>query len=228
MQQLRHDGVMISVVIPTANSERLLPRCFDSLIPAAVRGMVREVIVSDAGSNDGTLAIADAAGAHIVHARKTRGAQMIDGAAIAKSDWLLFLYPETALEPGWDLEAESFVGQELLERPRAAVFRFALEDFGGEARRAEAKAALRTMLFALPYGDQGLLIPKRLYQKLGGYRALSDMEDADLVRRIGRRRLIRLRARAVNVARPNKGTLRGLALILLHALRVPSRLLVNL
>jgi len=219
---------MISVVIPTANSERLLPRCFDSLIPAAVRGMVREVIVSDAGSNDGTLAIADAAGAHIVHARKTRGAQMIDGAAIAKSDWLLFLYPETALEPGWDLEAESFVGQELLERPRAAVFRFALEDFGGEARRAEAKAALRTMLFALPYGDQGLLIPKRLYQKLGGYRALSDMEDADLVRRIGRRRLIRLRARAVNVARPNKGTLRGLALILLHALRVPSRLLVNL
>ena len=228
MQQLRHDGVMISVVIPTANSERLLPRCFDGLIPAAVRGMVREVIVSDAGSNDGTLAIADAAGAHIVHARKTRGAQMIDGAAIAKSDWLLFLYPETALEPGWDLEAESFVGQELLERPRAAVFRFALEDFGGEARRAEAKAALRTMLFALPYGDQGLLIPKRLYQKLGGYRALSDMEDADLVRRIGRRRLIRLRARAVNVARPNKGTLRGLALILLHALRVPSRLLVNL
>ncbi len=219
---------MISVVIPTANSERLLPRCFDSLIPAAVRGMVREVIVSDAGSNDGTLAIADAAGAHIVHARKIRGAQLIDGAAIAKSDWLLFLHPETALEPGWDLEAESFVSQELLERPRAAVFRFALEDFGGESRRAEAKAALRTMLFALPYGDQGLLIPKRLYQKLGGYRALSDMEDADLVRRIGRRRLIRLRARAVNVARPNKGTLRGLALILLHALRVPSRLLVNL
>jgi glycosyltransferase involved in cell wall biosynthesis len=228
MQQLRHDGVMISVVIPTANSERLLPRCFDSLIPAAVRGMVREVIVSDAGSNDGTLAIADAAGAHIVHARKTRGAQLIDGAAIAKSDWLLFLQPETALEPGWDLEAESFVSQELLERPRAAVFRFALEDFGGEARRAEAKAALRTMLFALPYGDQGLLIPKRLYQKLGGYRALLDMEDVDLVRRVGRRRLIRLRARAVNVARPNKGTLRGLALILLHALRVPSRLLVNL
>jgi glycosyltransferase involved in cell wall biosynthesis len=228
MQQLRHDGVMISVVIPTANSERLLPRCFDSLIPAAVRGMVREVIVSDAGSNDGTLAIADAAGAHIVHARKTRGAQLIDGAAIAKSDWLLFLHPETALEPGWDLEAESFVSQELLERPRAAVFRFALEDFGGEARRAEAKAALRTMLFALPYGDQGLLIPKRLYQKLGGYRAFRDMEDADLVRRIGRRRLIRLRARAVNVARPRKGALRGLALLLLHALRVPSRLLVNL
>ena len=71
---------------------------------------------------------------------------------------------------------------------------------------------MRTALFALPYGDQGLLIPKRLYQKLGGYRALADMEDADLVRRIGRRRLVRLRARAINVARPHKSALRGLAL----------------
>ena len=219
---------MISVVVPTANSERLLPRCFDSLITGAVRGVVREVIVSDSGSTDGTLAIADAAGAHVVHSRKNRGAQMADGAATAKSDWLLFLHPETALEPGWEAEAESFIGQAVMERPRAAVFRFALEDFGGEARRAEAKAALRTALFALPYGDQGLLIPRRLYKKLGGYRSLTDLEDADLVRRIGRRRLVSLRARAVNVARPHKSALRGLALTLLHTLRIPSRVLARL
>jgi glycosyltransferase involved in cell wall biosynthesis len=219
---------MISVIIPTTNSERLLPRCFDSLITAAVRGVVRDVIVSDAGSGDATLEIADAAGAHIVHARKGRGAQFAQGAEAAKRDWLLILHPETALEPGWEVEAESFIGQAVMERPRAAVFRFALEDFSGEARRAEAKAALRTALFALPYGDQGLLIPKRLYQKIGGYRALADMEDADIVRRVGRRRLIRLRSRAVNIARPPKSALRGFALILLHALRVPSRLLANL
>jgi glycosyltransferase involved in cell wall biosynthesis len=227
-QQLCHYEVMISVVVPTTNSERLLPRCFDSLITAAVRGVVREVIVSDAGSTDATLVIADAAGAHLVLSRNNRGAQMAAAVASAKSDWLLFLHPETALEPGWEVEAESFISQAVLERPRAAVFRFALEDFGGEARRAEAKANLRTALFALPYGDQGLLIPKRLYLKLGGYRALCDMEDADLVRRIGRRRLVTLRSRAVNVARPHKSALRGLALALLHALRVPSRLLANL
>ena len=219
---------MISVVVPTDNAERLLPRCFDSLIAGAVRGVVREVIVSDAGSTDSTLLIADGAGAHILHSRKNRGAQMAEAAAIAKSDWLLFLHPETALETGWDVEAESFISQSVMEQPRAAVFRFALEDFGGEARRAEAKANLRAALYALPYGDQGLLIPKRLYQKLGGYRALADMEDADLVRRIGRRRLVGLRSRAINVARPHTGTLRGLALALLHALRVPSRLLANL
>lgn len=219
---------MISVVVPTDNAERLLPRCFDSLIGAAVRGVVREVIVSDAGSTDSTLLIADAAGAHVIHSRKNRGARMAEAAATAKSDWLLFLHPETALETGWEVEAESFISQSIMERPRAAVFRFALEDFGGEARRAEAKANLRTALFALPYGDQGLLIPKRLYQKLGGYRALADMEDADLVRRIGRRRLVSLRSRAINVARPHKGTLRGLALTVLHTLRVPSRVLSKL
>jgi glycosyltransferase involved in cell wall biosynthesis len=219
---------MISVVVPTNNSERLLPRCFDSLIAGAVRGVVREVIVSDAGSTDGTLAIADAAGAHVVRACNNRSEQMIKAAATAKSDWLLFLHPQTALETGWEAEAESFLGQAVMERPRAGVFRFALEDFGGEARRAEAKANLRAALFGLPYGDQGLLIPKRLYQKLGGYRALADMEDADLVRRIGRRRLVFLRSRAINVAPPQKGALRGLALTLLHALRVPSGVLSRL
>jgi hypothetical protein len=126
------------------------------------------------------------------------------------------------------VEAESFIDQEVMERPRAAAFRFALEDFSGEARRAEAKAALRTSLFALPYGDQGLLIPKRLYQKIGGYRALADMEDADIVRRIGRRRLVSLRSRAVNVSRPHPSAWRGLALTLLHTLRVPSGVLAKL
>jgi glycosyltransferase involved in cell wall biosynthesis len=218
---------MISVVIPTNNAERLLPRCFDGLITAAVRGVVREVIVADGGSADGTLAIADGAGAHIVQCRRGRAQQMIEGAGIAKSDWLLFLHPQTALEAGWENEAESFIDQSTMERPRAAVFRFALEDFGGEARRAEAKAALRTALFALPYGDQGLLIPKRLYQKIGGYRP-TDLEDADIVRRIGRRRLVSLRARAVNVARQPKGNLRAFAHTVLHALRVPSRVVAKL
>lgn len=222
-----YDG-MISVVIPTLNAERLLPRCFDSLIAGAVRGVVRDVIVADGGSSDATLAIADAAGAHIVHAGKVRGDQFAAGAAAAKADWLLFLLPETALEQGWDAEVESFIDQSTPERPRAAVFHFALEDFGGEARRAEAKAALRSMLLALPYGDQGLLVPRRLYKQVGGYRPLARMEDADIVRRIGRRRLVQLRARAVNVARPHDSALRGFALSLLHALRVPSTVLAKL
>lgn len=219
---------MISVVIPTMNAGRKLPRCFDSLITAAVRGVVREVIVADGGSSDETLAVADAAGAHVAQAAKSRSAQMIAGAAAARSDWLLFLHPGTALEPGWENEVEAFIAQAMPERPRAAVFRFALEDFGGEARRAETKTALRCWMLALPYGDQGLLIPKRLYSKLGGYRAFATMEDADLIRRIGRRRLVHLRARAINLPRPRESMWRGFWLSLLHALRVPTRVVARL
>ncbi len=219
---------MISVVIPTLNDGRKLPRCFDSLIGAAVGGVVREVIVADGGSSDDTLMIADAAGAHIVHTGKNQSARLQAGAAVAKGDWLLFLYPDCALESGWEAEAESFISQAMPERPQAATFRFALEDFGGAARRAEAKAALRDWILALPYGDQGLLISRRFYKKLGGYRTLNRMEDADIVRRIGRRRLVRLRAHAVNLARPQRGLFRGVWLSLLHALRIPSRVVARL
>jgi len=219
---------MISVIIPTLNAERQLPRCFDSLIVAAVRGVVREVIVADGGSADQTLAIADAAGARIEHAQKTRSACLAAGAGLARSEWLLFLHPQTALEPGWEVEAESFMARARPEKPRAAVFRFALDDFGGEARRAEAMAALRGWLLALSFGDQGLLIPKRLYTKLGGYRALARLEDADLVRRIGRRRLVWLRARAVNQPLPRESGIRRIWLFLLYALHVPSRVVAKL
>jgi glycosyltransferase involved in cell wall biosynthesis len=219
---------MISVIIPTLNDGRKLPRCFDSLIGAAVGGVVREVIVADSGSSDDTLAIADAAGAHIVRAGKSQSLRLQAGAAAAKGDWLLFLHPGSALESGWEAEVESFISQAMPERPQAATFRFALEDFGGAARRAEMKAALRDWVLALPYGDQGLLIPRRFYNKLGGYRTLSRMEDADIVRRIGRRRLVRLRAHAVNLAHPHQGVFRGLWLSLLHALRIPTWVVAKL
>jgi glycosyltransferase involved in cell wall biosynthesis len=217
---------MISVVIPTLNYGRALPRCFDSLIAAAVGGLVKEVIIADGGSSDDTLAIADAAGAHIEPAGKTRSACLIAGAARARGDWLLFLHPETALETGWEAEAESFMAQG--QPGRAGYFRFALEDFGGAPRRAEAMANLRGRMLALPYGEQGLFIPRHLYRKLGGYRPLARMEDADLVRRIGRRRLVSLRARAINLPRPQQSALRGFWLSLLHALRVPARVVARL
>jgi glycosyltransferase involved in cell wall biosynthesis len=214
---------MISVIIPTSNSAAILPRCFDGLIPGVVRGIVREVVVADGGSSDETLAIADAAGAHVVKAGSARGDQMLTGGAAAKSDWLLFLHPETALEAGWENEAESFAQRVTLERPRAGVFRFALDDFEPSSRRTEMFAAVRSSLLGQPSGRQGLLIPKRLYLKIGGHRS-APMEDIDLVRRIGRSRLVMLRSRAINKIEWRPSDARNVALGLLHALRVPKSL----
>lgn len=188
---------MISVIVPTLNVQESLPRCFDCLIVATVRGIVREVIVADGGSHDDTLTIADAAGARIKKAGRTRAAQLQAGAQAARHEWLLFLHPETALDPGWETEVEAFIGRASMEHPRAAYFRFGVDEFEGHARSAETLAALRCALFKTPHGNQGLLIPKRLFTKLGGYREVK-REDVDLVRRIGAKRLFMLRSRAVN------------------------------
>ena len=43
---------MISVIIPTLNSEIVLAHTLAALVPAAAEGVVREVIVVDGGSSD--------------------------------------------------------------------------------------------------------------------------------------------------------------------------------
>lgn len=194
-----HDRRMISVVIPTLNAEAHLAETMSSLVTAAVDGLVREVIVADGGSTDRTLDIADGAGAEIVKSEAGRGAQLRAGANRARFPWLLFLNADTYLDAGWEREAHLHI--ERIEsgrrRATAASFRFTIDDEGLLPRTLETMAALRTGFLKLPYGDQGLLISRALYDEIGGFSALPLMEDLDLVRRLGRRRITVLNARAV-------------------------------
>ena len=193
---------MISVIIPTFNAEKNLAACLTALVPACVEGLVREVIVVDGGSDDKTLAIADQSGAIVVSAERGRGAQLKAGAAKSRFSWMLFLHADTMLDVGWEREAAQF-----MERvdtgalpPKAAHFRFRLDDLGVAPRVIETGVALRTGLFRLPYGDQGLLIPRALYQEAGGYSDLPIMEDLEFMRRLGRSRIMSLRSCAVTSA----------------------------
>jgi rSAM/selenodomain-associated transferase 2 len=192
---------MLSVIIPTLNAEETLPRTLATLIPAVVHGVVREVIIADGGSTDGTAEIAEACGAKLIRAPRGRGSQLAAGASVAKGNWLLFLHADTELEPGWDAEVDKLFERIASGRIRspeiAAAFRFALDDFSGAARFLERIVALRCFLLRLPYGDQGLIVNRRLYERVGGFQTLPLMEDVDLIRRIGRRHLMFLRARAV-------------------------------
>src|SRR5215510_14241180 len=74
---------MISVVIPTFNSEAGLPATLTALVPAAVAGLVREVIISDGGSQDATAAITDQTGARLIVGERGRGEQLRTGAPSA-------------------------------------------------------------------------------------------------------------------------------------------------
>lgn len=192
---------MLSVVIPTLNAEKSLTRVLAALVRPTVRGLVKDVVIADGGSTDETRAIAEAAGARYIEAPRGRGVQLAAGAQAARGEWLLFLHADTVLQPGWDAEVETLLerlekrGQKGLDF--AAVFKFALDDFSLWARLLERVVAWRGWLFGLPYGDQGLLLSRRRYDTLGGFRPYPIMEDVDMVRRIGRRRLVFLRTPAV-------------------------------
>ena len=228
--------LMISVIVPTLNAEKSLTACLIALIPAAMDGFVREVIVVDGGSSDRTLDIADDAGARIIHAERGRGSQLHEGARDARSGWLLFLHADTVLEPGW--EHETFRHIRLIEAgeqvDRAAAFRFALDDDGMLAAYLKAAVALRCRALKLPYGDQGLLISRALYDEIGGFKPLLLMEDVDIVRRLGRSRLTILRPKAVTSASRYrrdgylKRMMRNTACLGLYYLRVPPRILARL
>ena len=227
---------MISVVIPTLNAAPTLVPTLAALVPALVQGVVQEAIIADGGSTDETFEITDAAGARLVEAPKGRGTQLDAGAAVARGDWLLFLHADTVLEPGWAEEAEAFMERVESGRRRqaAAYFHFALDDDGFMPRLVESLVRLRCLLFGLPYGDQGLLISRALYNRLGGFKPLPLMEDVDLVRRLKRHELVGLKSRAVTSARRYRSEgyfLRGcrnLGLMVLYYLRVPPRVLARL
>ena len=161
---------------------------------------LRAIIVSDGGSHDDTVAIATAAGARVIASERGRGSQLAAGAAAADGEWLLFLHADCRPPPGWEKAILSFIAT-MGGGERAGYFDLAFDEAGPGARRLERIAAWRCRVLALPYGDQGLLISRKLYDAVGGYRPLPLMEDVDLARRLGRRRLRPLGIKLVASAR---------------------------
>jgi rSAM/selenodomain-associated transferase 2 len=178
------EPLSLSAIIPTLNTADLLPAALAALGPRPA-----EIIVSDGGSTDDTASIARTAGALVVSAPRGRGSQLAAGAEAASADWLLFLHADCRLGSGWDAAVRAFIAVPGAVG-RAGYFAFALDDTSPAARRLERVVRWRCRLLALPYGDQGLLIARSLYDEIGGFAAIPLMEDVDLVRRLGRRRLM--------------------------------------
>jgi glycosyltransferase involved in cell wall biosynthesis len=223
---------MITAILSTRDDEVGLALALSALVPAATEGIVREAIVVDGGSSDGTLTVADAAGCTIVH---DAGDGLRQAASTARGDWLLFLTPAAVLEAGWQGEVIAFVDRAVMAgeaRRRAAAFRFGRMDGGFAARCAEVAAMLRSRLLAAPYACQGLLVPRALYYSLGGHRPLPAFADVDLARRIGRRRLWMLRSRSFvreQAYQPSvKRAMRNAACLAMLLMRLPPRLVGRL
>lgn len=179
-------SAQISIVIPTLNAEDCLGDCLSALFEGLMTGLIRELIVSDGGSSDKTTLVADEAGAVLVHGPASRGGQLKRGVAAAKGEWVLVLHADTVLAPGWS----SVVAEHLKSERSPACFRLKFRARGLMPMLVAGWANARTMLFGLPYGDQGLLVTMRAYTEAGGYPDQPLMEDVALVRRLKQRPVI--------------------------------------
>ncbi len=166
----------ISVIIPTLNAADVLPACLAALVEGLDAGLIRELIVTDGGSTDATGAIAQAWGGEVVTGAPSRGGQLGRGCAAAKGEWLLVLHADTVLQAGWAQAVARHLGS-----TRAGWFQLGFDQVGMPARMVAGWANLRSRL-GLPYGDQGLLVSRSLYDGVGGYPDQPLMEDVAIAR----------------------------------------------
>ncbi|MGB0735134.1 MAG: TIGR04283 family arsenosugar biosynthesis glycosyltransferase [Paracoccaceae bacterium] len=172
----------LSVVIPTLNAEQVLPSTLESLMEGVFAGVIGDLVIVDGGSSDATNTIAKEVGATFLEATPSRGGQIFAGVSACKCDWVLILHADSRLSQGW---AELIPAAP--DPERAYYFQLQFDAVGIAAWWVAKWANLRSKIFALPYGDQGILIHKSLLASVGGYPTASLMEDVILARKLGRR-----------------------------------------
>ena len=191
---------MLTVIIPTLNSERALVPTLAMLVQGAMRGIVREVLVADGGSADATLEIADIAGCTVCSSSAPLGGRLQAAAAAARAPWLMFLRAGTVLDATWLDDAARFIEEAQRDggAGSAAVFRKSVSARAAYPTVVEALSLLKFVLFGQAHSDQGLMIGARLYHEVGGHSPMAADPENDLLARLGRRRILMLRSAARN------------------------------
>lgn len=166
----------IAIVIPTLNEAEWLPRLLEHLRKTQ-DGC--SITVADAGSTDGTRAVARAAGAVWLECdERSRACQMNAGAQHSAGDVLYFIHADTLPPESWATDI------------RAAVRHG--NSIGGYRFKFDSKRPMlafnsfftRFNLLTFRGGDQSLFITRVLWELLDGYRKeMCIMEEYDLIER---------------------------------------------
>jgi hypothetical protein len=189
---------MLSVIIPTEGVEPPTVATLAALVPGAAAGLVREVLLVDRTPSGVIERVADVAGCHFLRSEGSQAAALAAGARRARSPWLMFLHAGAVLDAGWIDETTQFIQRvSASDRPRAAIFRYARSPYAEAGLREGLKFVVR--IIAGPSLDQGLLIAKDHYDRLGGYAPDARRAEKRLLRRLGRSSRTLLRSRIMVV-----------------------------
>lgn len=179
---------MISVIIPTYNEEKALPKTLQALFSQPGEF---ETILVDGGSTDRTPAVVAnhisltqhsvLSTIQLITAPKGRASQMNAGAKEAKGEWLLFLHADTILPDGAiqrlnDMETDQSI--------QAGGF---MHQFSGDDWRLKCISFLdnfRCTRSRIIYGDQALFVRRTLFEQLGGFPNQPILEDVAFCERL--------------------------------------------
>src|SRR6204780_2598096 len=159
---------MLSVIIPTEGVEQPAVATLAALVPGAAAGVIREVLLVDRARTGVIERVADVAGCRFLPFEGPRAAALAAGARQARSPWLMFLHAGAVLDSGWIEETAQFIaGVSSSGKPRAGIFRYARSPYA-ETRLRDGFNFLGRMITG-PSADQGLLIARDHYDRLGGF-----------------------------------------------------------
>jgi len=187
---------MLSVIIPTEGIEQPAVATLAALVPGATAGVVSEVLLVDRADNGVIERVADVAGCRFLQFDGSRAAALAAGARQARAPWLMFLRAGAVLDAGWIDETTQFIQRvSVSDRPRAGVFRYGRSPYAERGLRDSLKFMAR--MIAGPLADQGLLIAREHFDRLGGYGAGGQRSEARLLRQLGRSSRTLLRSRII-------------------------------
>ncbi len=176
----------ISIIIPSLNESQNLPSLLCDL---SELNDVSEILIIDSESKDKTEDIASIYGTRFYKVKeRNRGLQLNFGAEKAKGEWLFFIHADSKLKFNWSKEIKSKISR---NSNYIYYFNFKIDNKLLKYRLLELFVNLRCQFFKSPYGDQGILIHKRKYSDLGGFKSIPLMEDFDFIRRIKDRKNLR-------------------------------------
>ena len=173
----------LSVMIPCLNESARLPLLLADLRRSELS---LEILLADGGSSDATAQIAGLVGAHLIGVHPAgRGRQLRAAAAQARGDWLLFLHGDSRLSQQWSAWLNTLLQRSSTEAS-AWYFDLRISPSTPARQLLERAVGLRSRWLQRPYGDQGLLLHRDLYERCGGFAELPLMEDLELVQRLSR------------------------------------------
>jgi rSAM/selenodomain-associated transferase 2 len=205
----------VSIIIPTLNEATSLERTLRQL--TVLNPLVKEIVIVDGGSQDGTIAIAK----HCLHffplsvdvqiiesGYNRRSVQMNRGAKVVAGDFLCFLHADTVVPDDLvSLIEDTLANQNVAGGGFISVMMGTETTRWGISLHNYLKTYYAPLLFRpysfikglrLLFGDQVIFCRRKDFWECGGFNeALPIMEDGDLCLKLAKKGKIRLLNRIV-------------------------------